>query len=248
MERRTAFTIFELLAVITLITVLLTLLLPALQAVRGTARQAICASNQRQLGIAVQLYVQDHRGKLAWAWQHPLRPYVGKNEEYELLDPDGTYSDDIVGMTADGLSCPVKERMEIYNPNDGPAGPYGINYTHLPRQSDLDSLALNERLNRLPQEMCLFTDAYTIYVIAPSHPSYLPVVDFDGDGTNDSPIQADTGNTWAFGYFRPRHIGGDSLGGTIDSRKANVLFPDLHVKLRTFRQWLENDNNLWGNP
>ena len=72
--------------------------------------------------------------------------------------------------------------------------------------------------------------------------------DFDGDGTNDSPIQADTGNTWAFGYFRPRHIGGDSLDGTIDSRKANVLFPDLHVKLRSFRQWLENDNNLWGNP
>ncbi len=201
MERRTAFTIFELLAVITLITVLLTLLLPALQAARGTARQAICASNQRQLGIAVQLYVQDHRGKLAWAWQHPLRPYVGKDEVYEFLDPDGTYSDDIVGMTADGLSCPEKEGPAIYNPNDGPAGPYGINYTHLPRQSDLDSLALNERLNRLPQEMCLFTDAYTIYVIAPSHPSYLPVVDFDGDGTNDSPIQADTGNTWAFRVF-----------------------------------------------
>jgi prepilin-type N-terminal cleavage/methylation domain-containing protein len=50
------FTLIELLVVIAIIAVLIALLLPAVQAAREAARRAQCASNLRQIGLAMQNY------------------------------------------------------------------------------------------------------------------------------------------------------------------------------------------------
>lgn len=68
------FTLIELLVVLGVISLLISLLLPALQAARRSARAVACMSNQRQIGMAIQMYVNDSGGWL------PLAYYAGPND------------------------------------------------------------------------------------------------------------------------------------------------------------------------
>ena len=61
---RPGFTLIELLVVFALITILAAIFFPVFSAAREKARQAVCLSNQKQLGTSVGLYLQDYDERL----------------------------------------------------------------------------------------------------------------------------------------------------------------------------------------
>jgi len=93
-----AFTLIELLVVIAIIAILAALIFPVFSRAREKARQASCASNLKQLGLAMQMYADDYDGFYTrgqfWPWDsshtwiHTTRPYVGNDEVFHCPSAD----------------------------------------------------------------------------------------------------------------------------------------------------------------
>jgi prepilin-type N-terminal cleavage/methylation domain-containing protein len=66
-NRRAGFTLVELLTVIAILAVLAALLFPVFSAARGKAREIVCISNLRQIGLAIRMYSQDYDELYPWA-------------------------------------------------------------------------------------------------------------------------------------------------------------------------------------
>ena len=77
-RRSKGFTLIELLVVVAIIALLVAILVPSLQQAREAAKNVVCQSNLRQIGIATMIYIDDNNGSFYWLrGNSPLRipPY-----------------------------------------------------------------------------------------------------------------------------------------------------------------------------
>lgn len=103
---RRGFTLMEVLVVVAILIILIGILLPSLSGARENARTVVCLSNLRQWGMALRMYVGDHRSGLPQegevgpahdlgdrpgnrypsAWYNVLPPYVNLPRYCEIYD------------------------------------------------------------------------------------------------------------------------------------------------------------------
>ena len=116
---RHAFTLIELLVVIAIIAILAAILFPVFAQARDAARSAACLSNMRQIGMGVQMYIQDNDGRLFFRstgkpdatrigvattgnglkWWNQLMPYIKNAQIFKCpSDPLPTASPDNAGV------------------------------------------------------------------------------------------------------------------------------------------------------
>ena len=107
--KRNGFTLIELLVVIAIIAILAAILFPVFAQAREKARQAACASNTRQIGTGILMYLQDYDERLAPVatldsqnpdgvlWPALIAPYL-KNNQIRLCPSDAKAKNNSYGL------------------------------------------------------------------------------------------------------------------------------------------------------
>jgi prepilin-type N-terminal cleavage/methylation domain-containing protein len=180
--RKRAFTLIELLVVIAIIAILAALLLPALAQAKVRAQSVRCASQLRQCGIAMNLYLPDFNELYFWNTNGALLTgmdwfcWAGQTNNNVDTGQDGIFNTvdrplNHYGLTAASLQCPLDQgRVDTlpYTLYQYVGNSYMFNAVGLPPTADSGLAGHKSTAVQSPATTILFADNVLIY---PQNPS-----------------------------------------------------------------------------
>src|SRR5579884_1455955 len=251
---RSAFTLIELLVVVAVISILAAILLPVFARARDKARQAACASNMRQAGMGLAMYLQDYDD--IYPEEHPYcpNPVVGTSTTHPPGDYDGSLESVDYGVPFDKILPYVggpddsKQGLYVCPSDNDPHGKSTLDANGdckgsippAPPPGDLTSYLVNAYFLFGLSEAKVSQPANTIYIVERSdkfcdvhiHPWLGEIYDAPGSvgavhGNTPYPacISSNPGLDHQFAVASARHSDG-----------ANYTFADGHVKWENYAQ------------
>jgi prepilin-type N-terminal cleavage/methylation domain-containing protein/prepilin-type processing-associated H-X9-DG protein len=112
------FTLIELIAVIAIVALLANLMFPSIQKVRKRAESMYCANNLRQIGVAVNLFLQDNDNRYPVIEPMPSNPIYTPAENFNNPRPMKEALAEY-GVTDKELRCPVDQKTHNYFLKEG---------------------------------------------------------------------------------------------------------------------------------
>ena len=244
-SRTFGFTLIELLVVISIVAVLIALLLPTLDRARAEAEAVACAAQQKQFGLAFRIYGDDNEDAIPQfaanfpqgggqsSWHRVTSEYVGEtftmlNSEARLC-PTGQAG---VGVNYGGFNNVTR--------NNIPAPPIApLLYASIgsgPTQKIFPPFKYSHVIYPTTWIMLLDTDIGHDFIYSFNNPGWLPDVDTDGDGLDDTHSRI---AIWMpasqYNGARPR----------IHRDSSNVTMVDGHVERIDYVQFLDPTQNFW---
>ncbi len=242
---RMAFTMIELLVVIAVIGILASLLLPALNGAKERGKRAVCQSNLRQCGMAVNLYADEHnryptsfrwiragrgdpnpKGSALSIWNALILPYLNNNLEVFNCPSFPAFFRWTTNSSAMGYMYPTN--IEGNRPFCYAMNANGVSVANwgLVKATPLDS----DTISRTPSEIRAPADMIAI-----------------GDDTSGTTNHAvfDWVKLAAWGIFVNPYIPHEDSSrrpariGTVHSQGGNMLFLDGHVEWAHWLKWVE---------
>jgi prepilin-type N-terminal cleavage/methylation domain-containing protein/prepilin-type processing-associated H-X9-DG protein len=226
MRKTKAFTLIELLVVIAIIALLLSIVMPSLKKAKERAREVICRSNLREVGLAILLYLDNNDN-----WTYDFPNWWNGNEFFWTDPATGDYLDPLHADAYWGLAykdyadnpkvfgCPSFMRVAklIYSvdPESIREAAYGLNdYFNNKKVSEI----------RNPSQFIIAHDH-----VEPKFEEGSPdMFHNDGSGTDNLTDYRESGFRQEYyrGIFRHNIRFGDDFctGG-----RANILWLDCHV-------------------
>ena len=125
--RRNGFTLIELLVVIAIIALLAAILFPVFAQAREKARQASCASNEKQIGLAMLQYVQDADEAMPCSYYGDKTLPSDNGSNYKWMDAVYPYvkNQQVFTCPSDTQSLPYRYRGGVNYGSYGLNGAYG---------------------------------------------------------------------------------------------------------------------------